>query len=131
LIKRCASRTGRCDLHLVEGDENFRWPAAPTGTAIGARLVFGIFLQLGACHQKLDAEQRLLTQYLIRPAAGRVQAIRQFALMISGIELAEKIKKGQFKNWQARRVQCDDDGPVERGTRSLSPRFAISKHGGP
>ena len=26
-------------------------------------------------------------------------------------------------------MQCDDDGPVERSTRSLSPQFAITKHG--
>jgi hypothetical protein len=27
-------------------------------------------------------------------------------------------------------VQCDDDGTVERGTRSLSPQFAITEYGG-
>jgi putative transposase len=40
---------------------------------------------------------------------------------ISGIELAEKIKKQQFKTGKLGRLKCDDDGTVERGTRSLSP----------
>jgi hypothetical protein len=35
---------------------------------------------------------------------------------ISGIELAEKIQKGQVQDGEARRVQCDDDGTVERGS---------------
>ena len=40
-------------------------------------------------------------------------------ITISGIELAEKIKKGKFKTGKLG-VPGDDDGTVERGTRSLS-----------
>jgi hypothetical protein len=39
---------------------------------------------------------------------------------ITGIELAVKIKK-DIQDGQARRAQSDDDGTVERRTRSLSP----------
>ena len=51
----------------------------------------------------------------------RMLGFKQFdnaVITISGIELAEKIKKGQFKTGKL--VPGDDDGTVERGTRSFS-----------
>ena len=47
---------------------------------------------------------------------------------ISGIGLAEKIKKGQFRDGQAGPAQRDFDGTVEGGTRSLNP-IAIPQRG--
>jgi hypothetical protein len=43
------------------------------------------------------------------------------AVTISGIELAEKIKKGQFQDGQAGRPKGDDVGVLERRIRCLSP----------
>jgi transposase-like protein len=43
------------------------------------------------------------------------------AVKISGIELAEKIKKRTIQDAQAGRPKGDDVGVVERGTRCLSP----------
>jgi hypothetical protein len=48
---------------------------------------------------------------------------------VSGIELAEKIKKGQFKTGPARRVQCADVGTMERGARCSSLSQFTSRRG--
>jgi hypothetical protein len=64
----------------------------------------------------------------IRPMLG-LKRFDSALVTISGIDLEEKIKKG-LQDGQARRVQCDDDGTVERGTRILSLQFVTTKHGG-
>jgi hypothetical protein len=46
---------------------------------------------------------------------------------ICGIELAEKIKKGQFKTSKLGRRNLTD-GTVERGTRSLNPIATCRTH---
>jgi hypothetical protein len=60
-----------------------------------------------------------LDAYAVSP--GRVREMKEDG------ELTCRVK---VQDGQARRVQCDDDGTLERGTRSLSPQFAITEHGG-
>ena len=56
----------------------------------------------------------------IRPMLG-FKRFDNAAVTISGIELAEKIKTGQYKTGKLGGPQRDDVGDVERGTRCLSP----------
>jgi hypothetical protein len=53
-------------------------------------------------------------------ADARVQTIRQCGGNDLRTRAGDKIKNGQFKIGKLGGVQCDDDGTVERGTRSLS-----------
>jgi uncharacterized protein YifN (PemK superfamily) len=48
------------------------------------------------------------------------------AVTISGIELAEKIKKGPVQDRQARWLQSDHVRTVERGARRLTPSRALN-----
>jgi transposase-like protein len=64
------------------------------------------------------------------PADAGIQAIRQCGGNDLRNRASREDQEGAVQDGQARRVQCDDDGTVERGTRSLSPQFAIAKHGG-
>src|SRR6266481_4650248 len=59
-----------------------------------------------------------------------IQAIRQRGGNDLRNRASREDQEWAVQDGQARRVQCDDDGTVERGTRSLSPQFAIAKHGG-
>jgi transposase-like protein len=80
------------------------------------------------CLNNLGEQDHRRVKQRIRPMLG-FKRFGNAVVTISGIELAEKIKKGQFKTGQTRRVQCDHDGTVERGTRSLSP-FTITQRAG-
>ena len=57
----------------------------------------------------------------IRPMLARLQAIRQRG----GNDLRNRARRedqdGAVQDGQARRARCDNDGTLERGTRSLSP----------
>ena len=64
------------------------------------------------------------------PTDAGIQVIRQRVGNDFRNRASRKDQEGAVQDGQARRVQCDDDGTVERGTRSLSPQFAIAKHGG-
>jgi len=60
------------------------------------------------------------------PADAGIQAIRQrgsndLRNRASREDQEGAVQEGAVQEGQARRVQCDDDGTVERGNRSLSP----------
>ena len=62
----------------------------------------------------------------IRPMLG-LKRFDNAAVTISGIELAEKIKKRTIQDGQAGRPKGDDVGVVERGTRCLSHRSSLTQ----
>jgi len=64
------------------------------------------------------------------PTDAGTQAIRQRVGNDFRNRPRREDQEGAVQDGQARRVQCDDDGTVERGTRSLSPQFVTTKHGG-
>jgi len=55
------------------------------------------------------------------PADAGIQAIRQRGRNDLRNRASREDQEGAVQDGQARRVRCDDDGTVERGTRSLSP----------
>ena len=61
----------------------------------------------------------------IRPMLG-FKRFENAAVTISGIELAEKIKKGPVQDRQARWLQSDHVRTVERGARRLTPSRALN-----
>src|SRR5712691_11879815 len=63
------------------------------------------------------------------PADAGIQAIRQRGGNDLWNRVGREDQVGAVQDGQTRRVQCDDDGTVERGTRRLSP-FAITQRGG-
>jgi transposase-like protein len=67
----------------------------------------------------VEQEHRRVKQR-IRPMLG-FKRFDNAVVTVSGIGLAEKIKKGQYKDGQAGRPKGNDVGAVERRTRRLSP----------
>jgi transposase-like protein len=71
----------------------------------------------------VEQDHRRVTQR-IRPMLG-FKAIRQRGRNDLRNRASREGQEGAVQDGQARRVRCDDDGTVKRGTRSLSP---ISNH---